>query len=78
MVSQMCMVMQRSNAKVKRVQTEGALASQENIIGWPHGFGFQSCIRYAKVEYRGHGIHGSDSRRSNEGGTPNMDYFSSF
>jgi hypothetical protein len=59
-------------AEVKWVQTEGASASQENITGWPHGFGFQSCMRYAKVEYRGHGIHGSDSRRSNGGGTPGL------
>jgi hypothetical protein len=55
----MCLVMQRSNAEVQWLQTEDALASQENITGWPHGFGFRSYVRYAKVEYRGHEINGN-------------------
>jgi hypothetical protein len=50
----MCVVMQRSNAEVKWVQTEDVSASQENITGWPHGFRV-SEFEYAKVEYRGHG-----------------------
>jgi hypothetical protein len=62
----MHMVMQRSNTEVKWVQTEDALTFQENITGWPHGFGFQSCVRYAEIRRRGHMVQRVDERMEDE------------
>jgi hypothetical protein len=58
--------MQRSNIEVKRVQTEDVSASQENITGWPHGFGFQSCVRYAEIRHRGNMVQTMDGRMEDE------------
>jgi hypothetical protein len=51
--------MQRSNTD-STVQTEDASTSQENITGWPHGFGFQSCVRYAEIRHRGNMVQTTD------------------
>jgi hypothetical protein len=52
----------RGRTQILMVQTEDASASQENITGWPHGFEFQSCVRYVEIRRRDHTVQTTDAR----------------
>jgi hypothetical protein len=51
--------MHRDQMQTQMVQMEDASASQENIPGWPHGFGFQSYVRVCRDQTQRQ--HGSDN-----------------
>jgi hypothetical protein len=45
---------------------------KENITGWPHGFRFQSCVRYAEIRCIGNMVQTADKRMEDEPPTQMM------